>query len=77
MDDDRLVDVNGSPDTLCSHGRGNFDDDRQVQGSSHRRHETLGIGQGLLGEVAWVLVFIVLSRWLYRLGLRRYSAYGG
>jgi len=31
----------------------------------------------LLGEVAWVLGFIVLSRWLYRLGLRRYSAYGG
>ncbi len=32
---------------------------------------------GLLGEVAWALAFIVLSRWLYRLGLRRYSAYGG
>jgi len=32
---------------------------------------------GLLGELAWALVFIALSRWLYRLGLRRYSAYGG
>jgi ABC-2 type transport system permease protein len=32
---------------------------------------------GLLGEVAWALVFIVLCRVLYRLGLRRYSAYGG
>ncbi|MBV9126413.1 MAG: ABC-2 family transporter protein [Planctomycetes bacterium] len=33
--------------------------------------------QGLCTEAAWVLAFIVLSRWLYRLGLRRYSAYGG
>jgi ABC-2 type transport system permease protein len=32
---------------------------------------------GLLGEAAWVLGFMLLSRWLYRLGLRRYSAYGG
>src|SRR5438552_1322487 len=32
---------------------------------------------GLLGEAAWVGGFILLSRWLYRLGLRRYSAYGG
>lgn len=32
---------------------------------------------GLLGELAWALVFLGLSRWLYRLGLRRYSAYGG
>jgi ABC-2 type transport system permease protein len=32
---------------------------------------------GLLGGVAWALFFIVLSRWLYRLGLRQYSAYGG
>jgi ABC-2 type transport system permease protein len=32
---------------------------------------------GLLGELAWALIFIALSRWLYRLGLRRYSAYGG
>ncbi len=32
---------------------------------------------GLLGDAAWALVFIGLSRWLYRLGLRRYSAYGG
>jgi ABC-2 type transport system permease protein len=33
--------------------------------------------QGLLGELVWALIFIGLSRWLYRLGLRRYSAYGG
>jgi ABC-2 type transport system permease protein len=32
---------------------------------------------GLLGELAWAAVFIVLARVLYRLGLRRYSAYGG
>ncbi len=32
---------------------------------------------GLIGEFAWALVFILLSRWLFRLGLRRYSAYGG
>jgi ABC-2 type transport system permease protein len=31
----------------------------------------------LLAEVGWVLLFLVLSRWLYRTGLRRYSAYGG
>lgn len=32
---------------------------------------------GLVGQLAWALVFVGLSRWLYRLGLRRYSAYGG
>ncbi len=32
---------------------------------------------GLLEEAAWAVIFIVLSRYLYRLGLRRYSAYGG
>jgi ABC-2 type transport system permease protein len=32
---------------------------------------------GLLREAGWVLAFVVVSRWLYRLGLRRYSAYGG
>jgi len=31
----------------------------------------------LLREAAWALLFMVLSRWLYRYGLRRYSAYGG
>jgi ABC-2 type transport system permease protein len=35
------------------------------------------LAYGLLIELAWVTAFIVLSRWLYRLGLRRYSAYGG
>lgn len=32
---------------------------------------------GLLAELAWVVAFIVLARWLYRRGLRRYSAFGG
>ena len=32
---------------------------------------------GLLAELAWALAFIVLARLLYRVGLRRYSAYGG
>jgi ABC-2 type transport system permease protein len=32
---------------------------------------------GLLAEVAWAGLFIVLARLLYRAGLRRYSAYGG
>jgi ABC-2 type transport system permease protein len=31
----------------------------------------------LLGELFWALVFMLLARALYRLGLRRYSAYGG
>ncbi|MCP6756203.1 ABC-2 family transporter protein, partial [Klebsiella pneumoniae] len=33
--------------------------------------------QGLLGEAAWTFFFAVLARYLYRAGLRRYSAYGG
>jgi ABC-2 type transport system permease protein len=37
----------------------------------------IDLALGLLGEAAWALFFIVLSRWLYRLGLRQYSAYGG
>jgi ABC-2 type transport system permease protein len=32
---------------------------------------------GLLGEMVWALGLVALSRWLYRLGLRRYSAFGG
>ena len=32
---------------------------------------------GLLGELAWVVIFALLSRFLYRRGLRRYGAYGG
>jgi len=32
---------------------------------------------GLLGELTWAVVFIILARALYRLGLRRYSAFGG
>ena len=32
---------------------------------------------GLLAETMWALFFIVLARWLFRRGLRRYSAFGG
>jgi ABC-2 type transport system permease protein len=32
---------------------------------------------GLLTELAWSVAFILLARVLFRLGLRRYSAYGG
>ena len=32
---------------------------------------------GLVAEAAWALGFMLLARFLYRLGLRRYGAYGG
>jgi ABC-2 type transport system permease protein len=32
---------------------------------------------GLFGEAAWTVFFILVSRRLYRLGLRQYCAYGG
>jgi ABC-2 type transport system permease protein len=32
---------------------------------------------GLLIELGWVIALMLLSRWLYRLGLKHYSAYGG
>jgi ABC-2 type transport system permease protein len=32
---------------------------------------------GLLVEAAWVVFFIVLSRWLFQRGLVRYSGFGG
>ena len=32
---------------------------------------------GLTLQAAWAVGFIVLSQWLYRRGLRRYSAFGG
>lgn len=32
---------------------------------------------GLAIELAWAIALMLLSRWLYRLGLRHYSAYGG
>jgi ABC-2 type transport system permease protein len=35
------------------------------------------IWEGLLAELAWAVVFVVLARILFRLGLRRYSAFGG
>jgi ABC-2 type transport system permease protein len=33
--------------------------------------------RGLAVEAAWALGLVVLSRWLYRRGLRHYSAFGG
>ena len=40
--------------------------------------DTGGRGWGLVARVGvWALVFIGLSRSLYHLGLRRYSAFGG
>jgi ABC-2 type transport system permease protein len=33
--------------------------------------------RGLLAEAAWAVAFMFLARYLYRLGLRRYSAFGG
>jgi viologen exporter family transport system permease protein len=33
--------------------------------------------QGLLLELFWAVVFVGMARWLYRLGLRHYSAFGG
>jgi len=32
---------------------------------------------GLLIECGWVITLLFLSRWMYRLGLKHYSAYGG
>jgi ABC-2 type transport system permease protein len=32
---------------------------------------------GLLIELGWAIGLILLSRWMYRLGLKHYSAYGG
>lgn len=42
---------------------------REVQGRA--------LVEGLLLELAWAVILIVLSRWLFARGLRRYSAYGG
>lgn len=42
---------------------------REVQGRA--------LVEGLLMELVWAVVLIVLSRWLFARGLRRYSAYGG
>jgi ABC-2 type transport system permease protein len=35
------------------------------------------VAWGLLIALGWAMLFIVTSRWLYRIGLRHYSAYGG
>jgi ABC-2 type transport system permease protein len=32
---------------------------------------------GLLAQLAWAVALVVLTRWLFHRGLRRYSAYGG
>jgi ABC-2 type transport system permease protein len=42
---------------------------REVQGRA--------LIEGLLLELAWAVLLILLSRWLFARGLRRYSAYGG
>jgi ABC-2 type transport system permease protein len=39
------------------------------------RGQTLAFG--LAAQAAWAIAFIVLARWLYRRGLKRYSAFGG
>jgi ABC-2 type transport system permease protein len=39
--------------------------------------EGAAVWHGLLAAVAWAGAFLVLARVLYRLGLRRYSAFGG
>jgi ABC-2 type transport system permease protein len=33
--------------------------------------------RGLAIEVVWVLFFIVLARWMWSRGVKRYSGYGG
>lgn len=35
------------------------------------------LGLFLLGELLWAIAFMVLARVLFRMGLRRYSAFGG
>jgi ABC-2 type transport system permease protein len=35
------------------------------------------VWQGLLIELLWAVVFLILARALFRIGLRRYSAFGG
>jgi ABC-2 type transport system permease protein len=35
------------------------------------------LAYGLIAECLWALAFVVLARWLFRTGLRRYSAFGG
>jgi ABC-2 type transport system permease protein len=37
----------------------------------------LALVQGLLIELAWAVALVLLTRWLYARGLRRYSAFGG
>lgn len=37
----------------------------------------MDLAVGLLAELAWAVFFIVLARWLFARGLRRYSAFGG
>jgi ABC-2 type transport system permease protein len=39
--------------------------------------EGAALGHGLLIQLGWAVVFMIAAHWLYRIGLRRYSAYGG
>ena len=39
--------------------------------------EGAALAQGLLIELAWVVFFVVLSRWAMHAGMRRYSGFGG
>ena len=41
------------------------------------RRQGLDLVFGLCVQAAWVVAFALLTRWLYRRGLRRYSAFGG
>jgi ABC-2 type transport system permease protein len=42
-----------------------------------RKVEGAALVRGLLAELAWAIALVVLARWLFRRGLRRYSAFGG
>ena len=33
--------------------------------------------RNVLVKLPWAIALMLLSRWMYRLGLRHYSAYGG
>jgi ABC-2 type transport system permease protein len=37
----------------------------------------MALVRGLLLQLAWAAAFVLITRWLYNRGLRRYSAYGG
>ena len=35
------------------------------------------LAAGLLIQLGWAVAFVLLARWMYRMGLRHYSAFGG